>query len=480
MKVGARIACWLGGLVLAAVLASAVVVALFFHKFYPSPPAADFPPPADVATARQQDFDYLTHYFELNATYSADAEAEARRLLAGYRARAGALTGPDFDLAVSRIVALADNGHSRVDPGPLSRSRSRMPCRLYRFDDGYHIIRARAACLELLGARLVAIDGHSIDDVVDVMYPYFGGPRNHYDQFASVFFLESPQLLNAAGFANAADRLSLHVVMADGSEREVAIVADPPDPDAPHAYSDEYLSPEPLDKEGPDWRPVLPPDAKLPVALRSYRVPFQSEYWRESGVYYAQFRSNNDEPGYPIKTFIHQIENEVRQSKPRIVVVDLRYDQGGNFTTTSSLMSSLTRLSPSIEHIYAISSAWTFSAGIVSLALLKEHGGSEVTVVGARAGDRTRTWAEGGGMVLPNSKLSIRFATGLHDYTRSCFGQPGCFWTMYFFPMHVTTLEPDVQVRYTYDDYINLRDPSLDRVLALANVAHSGASIVGH
>ena len=83
-------------------------------------------------------------------------------------------------------------------------------------------------------------------------------------------------------------------------------------------------------------------------------------------------------------------------------------------------------------------------------------------------------------MVLPNSKLSIRFATGLHDYTRSCSGQPGCFWTMYFFPTHVTTLEPEVEVGYTYDDYVNFRDPSLDRVLALSSTVHPGAGIVGH
>jgi hypothetical protein len=480
MKVGVRIACWLGGVVLAAVAALAIVAGLFFHKFYPSPPTAHYPPPADITASQQQDFDYLAHYFELNPTYSAEAEAEARRLLAGYRARAGALTGPEFDLAVSRVVALADNGHSRVDPGPLSRSRSRMPYRLYRFDDGYHIIRARAAYQALLGARLVAIDGHAAADVVEGMFPYFGGPRNHYDQFGSVFFLESPELLHAAGLATAADRLTLRLVMADGSEREVDIAADPPDPEAPHAYSDEYLSPEPLDKEGTDWQPVLARDARLPVSLRSYRVPFQSEYWRESGVYYAQFRSNADEPGYPIKKFVTQIEDGIRRSKPRFVIVDLRFDQGGNFTTTASLMSGLTGLSPSIEHVYVISSPWTFSAGIVSLALLKEHGGSLITVVGALAGDRTRLWAEGGGMVLPNSKLSIRFATGLHDYTHSCRGQPGCFWPMYFYPMHVTTLEPEVKVGYTYDDYVNLRDPSVDKVLALVNSGSSEGGIVGH
>lgn len=473
MKVGVRISLWLGGVVLAAVLAAVVVVALFFHKFYPTPPTASFPPPADAAIAQRQDFDYLVHYFELNRTYSAVAQTEAMRLLTEYRARAGALTAPEFDLAVSRIVALADNGHSRVDPGPLSRSRARLPCRLYRFDDGYHIIRARPSCQPLLGARLVAVDGRPVDEIVDGMFLYFGGPRNHYDQFASVFFLESPELLNAAGFAIAPDRLTLRVAMADGTERDVAIAADPPDPEAPHAYSDEYLSPEPLDKEGPDWLPLLARDAKLPVSLRAYREPFQCEYWPERGVFYAQFRSNQDEPGYPIKDFVARVEDGIRRSKPRIVVVDLRFNQGGNFTTTSGVMSTLTDLSPSIEHVYVISSPWTFSAGIVSLALLKEHAQDKVTVVGTLAGDRTRLWAEGGGMVLPNSKLSIHFATGLHDYAQSCSGQPGCFWPMYFFPMHVTTLEPEVKVSYTYDDYVGLRDPSLERALSLASAGRS-------
>jgi hypothetical protein len=37
---------------------------------------------------------------------------------------------------------------------------------------------------------------------------------------------------------------------------------------------------------------------------------------------------------------------------------------------------------------------------------------------------------------------------------------------MYFFPTHLQTLEPDVPVPYTFDDYISLRDPALDRVIA--------------
>ena len=152
-------------------------------------------------------------------------------------------------------------------------------------------------------------------------------------------------------------------------------------------------------------------------------------------------------------------------------MLDLRFDQGGDFTKTASLMKHLTQLSDSIEHVYVLTSAWTFSAGDDSLALLKEHGAKKVTVLGEPVGDRIRLWGEGGNMALPNSGLVIRFATGLHDYSESCFGERSCFWVMYFYSMHVQSLAPDILVPYNFDDYVGLRDPVLERARELARAA---------
>lgn len=455
------------------VVASVFVVILattafvFFRTFYPDPPKADFPPPADLAESQRQDLAYFRHYLELDRSYAPEARERARTLLAQYENQAGSLSAPGFDLAVARMVALADNGHSRVHPGPLSRRNNHLPCHLYRFADGYHVLRARPACAELLGARVTALDGRPVEDVAERMYDYFGGPRSHYDQFASVFFLESPALLHAAGLAEAEDRLRVHAILPDGSEREMTLAADPPDADAPRAYSDEYLSPQRIDKEAADWAALLPADAVLPLFLRDYATPFRSAPLDEPGTFYVQLRSNSDEPGHPIGEFLDRVEQDIRARKPRVVVLDLRLDQGGNFTKTASFMKRLPTLADSIEHVYALTSAWTFSAGNVSLALLKQHGGGKVTVVGEPVGDRIRIWAEGGTLVLPNSKLAIGYATGLHDYRRSCFGEPGCFWIMAFYPMQVQSLLPDVRVDYTFDDYAHLRDPVLSRALEL-------------
>jgi hypothetical protein len=145
-----------------------------------------------------------------------------------------------------------------------------------------------------------AIDGVPIYAVVDRMFEYSGGPRNQYDQFISVFFLESPALLHASGLASFPDRLTLHVVRPNGSAQNEVIIADPPDAHAPSVYSDSYLLPDGLmEKRRIGSRYVRP--------ARTYRffseitqTQFQSVYWPEKSVYYLQFKSNEDESGHSI------------------------------------------------------------------------------------------------------------------------------------------------------------------------------------
>lgn len=459
---------WSGGFLFALVLAGVGVVLAFMHTFYPDPPAAHYPPAADAATAQRQDLDYFRHYLKLDRSYAPQARERAEALRREYLAQAGSLSPSGFDLAVARMVALADNGHSRVHPGPLSRRHARLPCRLYRFSDGFHVLRARPACAELLGAKLVALDGRPIDEVAGRMYEYFGGPRNHYDQFAAVFFLESPPLLHAAGLAESPERLRLRAVLRDGSERELTVAADPPDAAAPRVYSDSYLSPQRIENEAADWAALLPADAPLPLFLRDYALPFQSGPLEDRSIHYVQLRSNSDEPGHPIGEFLGRVEREIVAARPRAIVLDLRLDQGGNLLETTSFMRRLGTLTDSIERVYVLTGAWTFSAGNVNLALLKEHAGGKLSVIGEPVGDRVRFWAEGGTLQLPNSKLAIGYATGLHDYANSCFGRAGCFWILWLYPTRVSSFEPDLRVDYTFDDYVHLRDPILDAALSRA------------
>ncbi len=471
MKFRCKVALWSLGSFVALLVMAGLLALVFFQKFYPDAPKKHYPPAQDLVTAQRQDLDYFQHYFTLNHAYSPAALSQAKLLHRETLAKAGTYSPAAFTLAIARMVALSDNGHSGVSKRYLSTSNNRIPCRLYHFDDGYYVIRARPRCAELLGAKLIGIDGTPVDAITEHMYPYMRGPRNHYDQFIAQLFMESPDLLHAAGMATQSTQLNLHMQMRDGSERDVAMVADAPDADSPRVYSDAYLSPRRIQDEGDEWATLLPRGAELPLFLRDYDTPFQTAWWPGKHTLYVQFRSNMDAPGYPIGAFIDRVEREILANNPRFIVLDLRLNQGGDFTKTASLMKRLATLSGSTKQIYVLTSAWTFSAGNVSLALVKEHGGDKVTVIGEAAGDRVQIWAEGGAFELPNSKIRVSYATGYHDYTNPCWGERGCFWVTLFFPMRVASFEPDVPVAYTFEDYINLHDPMLEKAWALSNAS---------
>lgn len=449
-----------------------LVVALgfaFIHTFYPLPPKPGFAKATTLAEAQRQDLEYFRNYISLNRAYTSAERGQAETMLAGYEAEAGKMTPAQFELAISRMVALSDNGHSEDHPYLFHTRHDNLPCLLYHFSDGYYIVRARPACEALLGAKLVAIDGHAIDEIVGRMFDYVRGPRNHYDQYSAPFFLESPALLNAAGLADAPDSVTLRVQMPGGGLRDVMLKADPPDVQRPWwAWSDFDASPLVLPGEGRDWKTLLPADAGVSTLLEQYNLPFRSEYRADEGIYYLAIRFNTDFFGQPIGKFVDRVEKEIAAAKPRVIIVDLRLDKGGDLTKTASLMAQMTKSSPGIRHVYVLTSAWTFSAGITSVALAKARGGNEVTILGEPVGDRLRFWAEGRDMTLPNSHIQVHYATGMHDYSEPCWGERGCFWIMRLYPMNVPTLTPDVTIPYTFSDYMASRDPVMDYALRLS------------
>jgi hypothetical protein len=468
-----RIALWLGSAVLVVVAIGGALIYAAQRQFYPKVPAPHFPPPHSIVEAQRQDLQYFRHYLEYDRAYTPAARAEASHLLEEYLSRAGRLTPAEFELGVARMVALADNGHSKVYPTGFRRRHNSLPCLFYHFSDGYYIVRARLACQPLLGARLLGIDGYSTAQIADRMFQYALGPRNHYDQYIAPFYLESPELLHAAGLLAAPDHLTLHVLLHDGTERDTTLSADPPDARWNESItSDFYLSAEPVPSAGTEWKALLSADAQSPLFISDVSNPFQIMSWGDT--FYVGFRSNQSAKGHPIAPFLATVKQQIARRNPRIVILDLRLDQGGDLTTTADLMTHITTLAPSIERVYVLTSAWTFSAGITSAALAKEHGREKVTIVGEGVGDRLRFWGEGGTMTLPNSKIILRFATGLHDYTKSCLGEPGCYWIMRLYPMHLKTLAPDVTVPYTFADYSALRDPVLDYVSQTAASNGSG------
>jgi hypothetical protein len=155
------------------------------------------------------------------------------------------------------------------------------------------------------------------------------------------------------------------------------------------------------------------------------------------------------------------MEKVVRGPLPRDVVVDLRYNGGGNMFNVIAFSKELAQLVRDPGHVYIIEGRATFSAAIAFAAMLKRDSGGKAILVGEEPSDNPWFWSEGGTIQAPSSKLPLRYTDGYHDWAHGCTDLSRCYWPVVFHGAAVGRLSPDIPVEVRFSDYAAGRDPAL-------------------
>jgi hypothetical protein len=210
----------------------------------------------------------------------------------------------------------------------------------------------------------------------------------------------------------------------------------------------------------------------LPVSLQDRTHVFASAAMPSDG-FYIGLAHNADADEGPIAGFLEGALTRIRSEHPAFVVLDMRMNGGGDYTTTYAFARALPEAAGA-AHIYVLTSAWTFSAAITTVGALKQAGGDRVRIVGEPVGDRLDFWAEGDSFQLPNAFLVVHYSSGRHVYDGPCSDTTTCFWLNYLYPVRVRSLAPDISAPWTFAAYRDGRDPAIDAVLAREARSGSG------
>lgn len=455
-----RIAATAGALVLVLIgLVGGAYYALDRY-YYPDPPEAHYPAPRNAAEAQRDDLDYFEHFLTRDWSYTPRTRAQAQAVIDHARQHLP-LTKAQFELAIAKAVAAADNGHTGVWPGSRANRFNRLPLRTYPFADGVYVVRALPQAYRVLGAQIIAIDGTPMAELRKALRIYRGGKASFRDVYSLAFFIESPALLHAAGYASAPDRETLTLRMPDGRETTTTLTALPGDPKGVKAWAREYLDPSPLPGEANRWKAALAGKANGMLLFAGARTPFVLQALPKQNAYYVRFNQNESDPKHDIGAFTDRALTVIKRAKPRTVVVDLRFNGGGDYTTTAHFMRTLPRILPK-STFYALMSPNTFSAGMSSAAFLKYAGGARTILVGAPPGDRLRYHSEGGKFCLPFSGICMSARTAIHDHsTTSCRPLNECFALDYFYPAAIKSFQPQISAPLTYAALSQGHDPAL-------------------
>ena len=224
-----------------AIVAVFVVVAgifalCFHHKFSPDPPSNDFPKPANALEAQQQDIEQFSRLLVMDRAFSPAARAEADHQIAELKSEHAPLDKEKLHVALLRITALADNGHSNLYVGK-SGSQNITPLRVVLFADGLYVLRAKSACADLLGARVESIEGRPTRDVIAALEQLHGGTEGWRSIYA-VNYVQSPGILYGNAIGSRPDQTNWTFRLTDGSEVTRTLPGEIPNESEPQADID--------------------------------------------------------------------------------------------------------------------------------------------------------------------------------------------------------------------------------------------------
>jgi hypothetical protein len=325
------------------------------------------------------------------------------------------------------------------------------------FADGLYVVRTAGPANDLLGRRVVAVDGRPVGQAMDELHVYLSGTieRARDD---SPPLLDCPPLLRTVWPDT--DGVHLAVGLEDGTVEQFAMLSPMPDPFglrpimiiAPGGY-------------GADWKSVL---AKYPLSLRepsrvAYSVPLGTD-----GIY-IRINANQDDGYGPLSDQLASIAAGKPPDGWRRMILDLRFNDGGDERKTVEFTHALPDLLTADGNLWVLTGNATFSAAIITAARARHFLGSRAHIVGEPVGDHNPFWTDGGPpLVLRNSRIAIGHAFFKQDWANGCREPTLCNPLQWLYGVAAGDLTPEVRIGWTFADYAAGRDTVLDRALDLS------------
>jgi hypothetical protein len=331
-----------------------------------------------------------------------------------------------------QLAAYAGDGHTYLRPRFLTeRGEVGIPINYYSFVEGVFVIAAATKYQDLLGAQVLRVGTHSVDEVITVSAPVFSRDNAMYLKLDVVTALRSPQLLYGLGLIPDKDRMLLTVRDREGKERTLTVMGEPKGPMA--GVSLLAATPEPL-----------------PISMQPRSGIYWFEYLpKDKVVYFRHNQIRNDEKE-PLLQFCERLFTFINEHDVDKLVIDLSTNEGGDGRLNSPLVQAVMRNSKINQtgKLFVIIGRLTFSAAMdLSIQLERD---TKAIFVGEPTGGSLNSIGEMNPVTLPYSKMAGSIASmggGASVDTR-------------------TWIAPRLYAPPSIAAYLAKRDPALDAILA--------------
>ncbi len=339
----------------------------------------------------------------------------------GIASRIDTLGEETFFNELMMLVASVGDAHTMIaNPG---FNTYRLPVRFGAFQEGIFV--TASALPGLMLARLAAINGVPVENVLERMTAIIADENASYIKLAQLYYLDNACLLKGLGIVESRMEIPCMFVTAAGDTVTAMLK---PSPDADVKGAEQYSALLPYSQKGNYWY-CYDPEHKL---------------------LYFNYRKCAEEPDRPFKEFNKELFGEVAKEKPEKLVVDLRYNGGGNSKILEPFLKRLKKSYLNKEgKLYVLIGMQTFSSALLNAVQLEQD--FHTVLVGQPTSGNLCHFGEVRSFLLPNTEAVVSYSTKYFEMRKGCEGP----------------LEPDVRVEYSIENLKQGRDEALQYIYDL-------------
>jgi len=366
--------------------------------------------------------------------------------------RIPSLSDQDIVVELAALVAMLDDGHSRLSlpvaqgeaqgrahtetPSPADHALlfRRYPVALYLFSDGLFISGAVAGHTEFIGAEVVRIGRMTAAEALQAVRKVASADNEMGHKLSGPMLLGLAEVCSACGVAEDMENLPMLIKDSAGKEREIFL--QPQDPLTPVKYIQSFELPE---------KPV-------PLWIKNRTDPHWFEYLPDKRAVFCQVNAIQDKPDETMAVFSARLADFIEANPVERLILDLRWNGGGNNYLNRSLILALTR-SPKVNRfgrLFTIIGRTTFSAAMNLTSQLEQW--TNTLFAGEPTGSTTSHYGDARRHTLPNSGLTLRLST--------------IYWRDWTVNEKRPWIVPEIPAELSARDHFARIDPVLEAVLA--------------
>jgi tetratricopeptide (TPR) repeat protein len=370
------------------------------------------------------------------------------------------LTEEQRMVRMMQLNGLIGDGHTFLEP---DRPDFGMwyPVHIVQFPDGYFVTSAHQSVKDLAGAEVLEIAGRPIGEAAAAAKSLIGADNEFGARF-NLGSLHNAALMRGLGFATPSFGLPVKFKLASGKIATVTL--------APVVANDRRYSPgfsrndweDSSETLGPpigspaEWITAFNGEPATAFRVRDERHPVQLTLRRglvtrdlpQQHAYYIQSNIVEDNFDESFRHLFRRAMSEIDAAKPKNIILDLRYNPGGDGSRVSELIPMFARHIGPQQNLFVLTGAKTFSAAIDWLRDFNEF--LHPSIVGEPAGASLNSFGDPHEYPLPVIGVTTRLSTVRHGST----------------PNDLSRYTPvDVPAPMTFADWKSGRDPAVDPIL---------------